>query len=109
MVEGEVRAFEEVLGRSVEAVMRRISGVAAHFDAVLEVRVVRDASVRTAFGGAAPALVRDLSEAGFAVWTEDLWLPAPEGDVWLGVGERGEEPGESLAEFLGSHSDWEVV
>lgn len=119
VIEGEVTAFdEESLGRAVESVMRRICEAAAMLDAVLEMRVAREARPRVASEGAVCGLVRDLTDAGFPVFTEAaevLRSSAPDSDVWLGVGGAGENGGsesdlaESLRAFLEAHPGWELV
>ncbi|MGH3090228.1 MAG: hypothetical protein ACRDSJ_23340, partial [Rubrobacteraceae bacterium] len=90
-------------GRAVEGVMRRISEISVLIDAVLEMEARREFASRAARPAVVSSLLRDLAEAGFEAWTEELWTPAPEGDVW--IGDRGGE----LAEFLRDHPAWEVV
>lgn len=109
IVEVEVMALDlGCMGRAVEAVMRRISGASALLDAALEMRAVREAEPEAASEEAVSALSRDLSYAGFPVYTGVLWSPSPGGEVWLGVGE-GEEASEALRAFVEAHPVWRVL
>lgn len=102
VIEGEVMALDEgLMGSAVEAVMRELSAAAALADAVLEARVARVAAPAEACEIAVADLVRDLRGAGFEVREEGLWLPAPEGEVWVG--------GEEVARWLEAHPRWMVL
>lgn len=117
MVEGEIVAFDlECMGRAMEAVMRRISEAAALSDAVLEMRVAREAEPKSAREADVRGLMRELSEAGFPVradvlwtpapWTPAPWTPAPGGDVWLGIGGDGAE---ALRAFVEESTVWRAL
>ncbi len=107
MVEGEIMALDpESMGRACEAVMRRISEAAALSDAVLDMRVAREAEPMAACEGAVRDLIRELSGAGFPVRVDVLWTPAPGGDVWLGVGGAGEG---ALRAFIEQSAAWRAL
>lgn len=107
MVEGEIMALDRgCMGRAVEAVMRRVSEAAALLDAALEMRAVREAEPEAASEEMVYSLGRDLSEAGFPVYTGVLWSPSPGGDVWLG--EDGEYA-EALRDFIEARPAWRAV
>jgi len=103
---GEIRAFApSELARALEASLRTLTEVAALTEAMLEVEAARAVPPRVASARALEGLARDLWEAGFCVRFEPSWTPAPEADVYLGIGGDGG----ALEEFLRAHHSWSVA
>ncbi len=99
---GELRALSRAdLAAALGAVLREITTFATLTEATLEVRAVRSLPPRVASPRALERLARDLWEAGFGVRFAPSWTPAPEAEVYLGVGGR-----EDLREFIRRHPSW---
>ena len=103
---GEIRALtQQELGSALDAVLRRVTTVAALTEAVLEVEAVRWATPKAASARALQALARDLWEAGFSVRFGPSWTPAPGADVCVGVSGANRD----LRDFLSAHPSWRIV
>ena len=90
------------LAGAMERVMRRVADAAAISGAVLEMRVLREQSPRSAPPDLVEALAVDLWRAGFRVGFAPCWEPAgPDG---LALGASGAEKG--LRGFLREHPVW---
>lgn len=100
-VRGSVAAVSG-LGGALERIMRRSAEEAAVSGAVLEMRVLREATPRPFPPDLVQALARDLWRAGFPVRFGPCWEPV--GDAGLAVGAGDGE--ERLHEFLGEHPFW---
>jgi hypothetical protein len=105
-VAGEIRALTpSELAVALEATLRTVTEVAALTEAMLEVEVARTVPPRVTSARALESLARDLWEAGFPVRFKPSWTPAPEADVYLGIG--GDDG--ALESFLRAHPSWSVA
>jgi hypothetical protein len=105
-ITGEIRALTPSdLALALETALRSVTEVAALTEAMLEVEAARAVRPRVASARALERLARDLWEAGFSVRFEPSWTPAPEADVYLGIGGDGG----ALESFLRAHPSWSVA
>jgi hypothetical protein len=105
-IAGVIRAFTPLeLAMDLEATLRTVTEVAALTEAMLEVEAARAVPPRVTSARALEGLARDLWEAGFSVRFEPSWTPAPEADVYLGIG--GDEA--AMEKFLRAHPSWSVA
>ncbi len=105
-IAGEIRALTlSELAMALEATLRTVTEVAALTEAMLEVEAARAFPPRVTSPRALEGLARDLWEAGFPVRFEPSWTPAPEAEVYLGIGGDGG----ALERFLRAHPSWSVA
>jgi len=103
---GEIRALTpSELAWALEATLRTVTEIAALTEAMLEVETARAVPPGVASARALERLARDLWEAGFFIRFQPSWTPAPEADVYLGIGGDGG----ALERFLRSHPSWSVA
>ena len=105
-IAGEIRALTpSELAVALETALRSVTEVAALTEAMLEVEAARAVPPRVTSARALERLARDLWEAGFSVRFEPSWTPAPEAEVYLGIGGDGG----ALEGFLRKHPSWSVA
>ena len=103
---GEIRALTpSELAMALEATLRTVTELAALTEAMLEVEATRAVPPRVTSARALEGLARDLWEAGFPVRFEPSWTPAPQAEVYLGIGGDGGD----LERFLRAHPTWSVA